>query len=84
MSRLRRMAPRTLLARVFTANAVLLCAACAVLLFSPVTVSDPVAPREALAIVSGLAAMLLADLWLIRRASPPGRLRTAGWRRSTF
>ena len=74
--RLRDLTPRTLVARVFTANALLLCAASAVLLFSPVTVSDPVAPREALAIVSGVAAMLLVDLWLVRRAfAPLERLR---------
>ena len=73
---LRRIVPRTLLARVFTANAVLLCAACAVLLLSPVTVSDPVDPREALVVVTGLAGMLLIDLWLVRRAfAPLDRLR---------
>ena len=73
---LRSITPRTLVARVFTANAVLLCAASAVLLLSPVTVSDPVSPQEALAILSGLAGMLLADLWLIRRAfAPLDRLR---------
>ena len=72
----RRITPQTLVARVFTANAVLLCAACAVLLFSPVTVSDPVSSQEALAILVGLAAMLFADLWLIRRAfAPLERLR---------
>jgi len=76
IARLRRIAPRTLVARVFAANAVLLCAACAVLLLSPVTVSDPVAAREALAILIGLAAMLLVDLWLVRRAfAPLDRLR---------
>jgi two-component system sensor histidine kinase UhpB len=75
-SRLRALAPRTRGARVFTANALLLCAASAVLLLSPVTVSDPVAPREALAIVTGLSAMLLVDLWLVRRAfAPLERLR---------
>jgi two-component system sensor histidine kinase UhpB len=76
IDQLRRAAPRTLVARVFAANAVLLCAACAVLLLSPVTVSDPVDPREALAVVSGLAGMLLIDLWLVRRAfAPLERLR---------
>jgi two-component system sensor histidine kinase UhpB len=76
IARLRPVMPRTLVARVFAANAVLLCAACAVLLLSPVTVSDPVDAREALAIVAGLAAMLLVDLWLVRRAfAPLDRLR---------
>ena len=55
----------------FLANAALLCAASALLLLSPFTVSHPVAEWEATAILIGLAGMLLVNLWLVRRALTP-------------
>jgi two-component system sensor histidine kinase UhpB len=57
--------------RVFLLNATILLAACATLLFTPVTVSSPVALSEALSIVAGLLLMLVVDLVLLRRVFDP-------------
>jgi two-component system sensor histidine kinase UhpB len=57
--------------RVFAVNATVLCVAALVLALSPATVSVPVTEEEALTIVAGLTAMLLLNLWLVRRAFGP-------------
>ena len=65
----------SLFVRVFVANAVVLGAACAVLILTPVTISNPAAPGEIAIIVGGLALMLLINAILMRRAfAPLGRL----------
>ena len=65
----------TLLWRVFATNAAVLVAATLVLVISPVTVSFPIALAELVAVLGGLAAMLVLDLVLLRRALRPlGRL----------
>jgi two-component system sensor histidine kinase UhpB len=57
--------------RVFAANAVVLVVASLILLLAPVTVSNPVSAGEAVVVLVGLCVMLLADLWLLRRALAP-------------
>jgi two-component system sensor histidine kinase UhpB len=57
-----------LLWRVFATNATILVAATLVLVISPVTVSFPIALAELVAVITGLAAMLVLDLVLFRRA----------------
>ena len=65
----------TLLWRVFATNAAVLVAATLVLVISPVTVSFPIALAELVAVLGGLAAMLVLNLVLLRRALQPlGRL----------
>lgn len=69
------MPTRSLLWRVFTANALVLSAAALALALTPATVSWPVDAGEAVLLTGGLAFMLLADLLLMRRAlAPLGRL----------
>jgi two-component system sensor histidine kinase UhpB len=57
--------------RIVVANALVLAAAAAALLLTPVTVSHPVAAGEAAVVVAGVCVMLLANLWLVRRALMP-------------
>jgi two-component system sensor histidine kinase UhpB len=65
----------TLLWRVFATNAAVLVLATLVLVLSPVTVSFPIALAELIAVTGGLAAMLVLNLVLLRRAfGPLGRL----------
>src|SRR4029450_13999795 len=52
-------------------NASVLVAATALLLFAPVTVSVPVLPAEALVLLAGLAAMLIANGVLLRVGLAP-------------
>jgi two-component system sensor histidine kinase UhpB len=61
----------SLFRRVFVPNAFVLVAACLLLILSPVTVSSPVALHEALTLFGGLAALLLVNLFLMRRAFGP-------------
>ena len=64
-----------LLWRVFATNAAVLVAATLVLVISPLTVSFPIALAELVAVAGGLAAMLVLNLVLLRRAFRPlGRL----------
>jgi two-component system sensor histidine kinase UhpB len=56
--------------RIFSLNAVGLIAAAALLL-GPVTVSSPVPPGEALAVVGGLAALLAANALVLRVGLAP-------------
>jgi two-component system, NarL family, sensor histidine kinase UhpB len=69
---------QTLLRRVFSANALVLVTAVALLALLPVTVSWPVNAGEALVLAAGLLVMLATNLVLTRRVLMPlGRLRHA-------
>jgi two-component system, NarL family, sensor histidine kinase UhpB len=57
--------------RVFVVNAVVFTAGTAALALSPATVSFPIALTEALVLVSGLSAILLLNLLLVRRSLQP-------------
>ena len=57
--------------RIMLLNASVLVAATALLLFAPVTVSVPVLPAEALVLLAGLAAMLIANGVLVRVGLAP-------------
>jgi two-component system sensor histidine kinase UhpB len=57
--------------RVFILNAVVLCAATALLLWAPVTVSVPVLFTEAIVLVGGLAVMLIANAALLQVGLAP-------------
>jgi two-component system sensor histidine kinase UhpB len=57
--------------RIFVLNAVVLCAATALLLWAPVTVSVPVLFTEALVLVGGLAVMLIANAVLLQVGLAP-------------
>jgi two-component system sensor histidine kinase UhpB len=61
----------SLFRQVFVPNALVLLAAGLLLVVSPATVSSPIATHEALTLAGGLAAMLLANLILMRRAFAP-------------
>jgi two-component system sensor histidine kinase UhpB len=61
----------SLFRRVFVPNALVLVIACLLLILSPATVSSPVAAHEALTLVGGLAALLLVNLFFMRRAFGP-------------
>ena len=66
-----------LLWRVFSTNAAVLATATLVLVLSPITVSFPIALAELIALAGGLAAMLVLNLVLLRRAfGPLARLTT--------
>jgi two-component system sensor histidine kinase UhpB len=56
---------------VFLPNALVLLMASAVLVLSPATVSSPVSLHELLTLAGGLVAMLLVNLFLMRRAFAP-------------
>jgi two-component system, NarL family, sensor histidine kinase UhpB len=66
----------SLLVRVFATNAAVLVVATLVLALSPVTVSWPIALTEAVVLAGGLAAMLVANLVLLRPAFAPLRRLT--------
>ncbi len=61
----------SLVTRIFLVNAAVLAAAVLALVLSPVTVSDPVALREAVVLVAGLTLLLLVNLTLFRRTFAP-------------
>lgn len=61
----------SLVARIFLLNAAVLLAAAVALLVTPVTVSSPTALREAVVVVVGLAALLLVNVLVLRRAFAP-------------
>lgn len=62
--------------RVLVTNAAVLVAAVVVLVASPATVSSPIASHEAATVVAGLAILVIANLFLLRRAfAPLQRLR---------
>jgi two-component system sensor histidine kinase UhpB len=61
----------SLFVRVFAANAALLSTAALVLGLSPITVSWPIALTEAVVLVLGLAAMLVANILLLRPMFAP-------------
>jgi two-component system, NarL family, sensor histidine kinase UhpB len=62
---------RSLFWRVFAVNAGLLGAIAALLLFSPVEIDAPIKPTQALIVVGGLAAGVIANALLLRRAVEP-------------
>jgi len=79
-ARARRLRPReTLFWRVFLTNAAVLAAACGltILVLSPDTVSSGVAFRELGIFIVGLAAMVVINAMLVRRAFAPLRRLTA-------
>jgi two-component system sensor histidine kinase UhpB len=57
--------------RVFATNAAILVIASGILALSPATISSPLALTEAVVLVGGLAAMLVVNLLLMRRAFAP-------------
>ena len=61
----------TLFWRIFSLNAVVLAVATAGLLLGPVTVSTPVVLTEAVVLIAGLAAMLVANAVLLRLGLAP-------------
>jgi two-component system sensor histidine kinase UhpB len=61
----------SLLARVFAVNAIVLVAAVALLILTPATVSSPPALGEIVVLVSGVAAMLVLNLFLLRQTFAP-------------
>jgi two-component system sensor histidine kinase UhpB len=63
--------PLSVFWRVFIVNAGLLGVLAALLLFSPVTISAPIKPTQALIIVTALAFTLAANALLLRRALEP-------------
>jgi two-component system sensor histidine kinase UhpB len=63
--------PLSVFWRVFIVNAGLLGVLAALLLFSPVTISAPIKPAQALIIVTALAFTLAANVLLLRRALEP-------------
>jgi two-component system sensor histidine kinase UhpB len=71
---------RSLLWRVFAANAAVFVVAFAVLAFSPVTVHRIATPSELVALSVGLVLMLVFDLTLLRRAFGPLRRLAATMR----
>jgi two-component system sensor histidine kinase UhpB len=63
--------PASLLARVMLVNVAVLLAAGAALIFTPATVSDPVALEELIFLVGGVVTLVIANLFLLRRAFSP-------------
>jgi two-component system sensor histidine kinase UhpB len=61
----------SLVTRIFLVNAAVVAAAVVALALSPVTVSDPVALREAVVLVAGLTVLLVVNLALSRRMFAP-------------
>jgi two-component system sensor histidine kinase UhpB len=68
--------PASLLARVTIVNAAVLVAAGAALILTPATVSHPVALEELVLLVGGVTALVVANLFLLRRAFAPLRRLT--------
>jgi two-component system sensor histidine kinase UhpB len=68
--------PASLLKRVTLVNAAVLVAAGVALIVTPATVSDPVALEELVLLVGGVAALVVANLFLLRRAFAPLRRLT--------
>ena len=69
-------AASSLLTRVTIVNVAVLVAACVALIVTPATVSDPVALEELVFLVGGVAALVVANLFLLRRAFAPLRRLT--------
>lgn len=57
--------------RVFSLDAALMSVVAALLLFSPVTISAPIARTEAIIVIAGFTVFLAANLLLLRRAFQP-------------
>jgi two-component system sensor histidine kinase UhpB len=69
-------ARRSLLAQVFVANTSLIALAVVVLVFTPVSVSDPIPPDQAGVLLIGFVALLVGNLILLRRSLDPLRQLT--------
>ena len=63
--------PGSLLAQVMFVNVSVLLAAGGAFILTPATVSDPVALEELVLLVGGVATLVLANLFLLRRAFAP-------------
>jgi two-component system sensor histidine kinase UhpB len=63
----------SLLWQIFAVNALVLVAAAVLLIVTPVTISAPISLAQAAIVLGGLAAMLAADLMLLRRTLAPLR-----------
>lgn len=61
----------SLFTRIFTTNAAVLAAAVLVLAIAPLTVSAPLALQEAVVLVAGLTAVIVVNLFLLRRHFAP-------------
>jgi two-component system, NarL family, sensor histidine kinase UhpB len=66
----------SLLWQIFAVNALVLVAAAVLLIVTPVTISAPISLAQAAIVLGGLAAMLAADLMLLRRTLAPLRRLT--------
>jgi len=64
-------ASRSLLTRVLVMNAAVLLVAGLALVLTPATVSDPVSLEEVVELVAGLVVLVVANLFLLRRAFAP-------------
>ena len=67
---------RSLVSRIFAANAVIFIAAYLILVFAPVTISVPVAADQLLVLTIGLVVLFVVDLVVVRRAIAPLRRLT--------
>jgi two-component system, NarL family, sensor histidine kinase UhpB len=63
----------SLLSRILTVNALVLVAAAVGLALTPATVSTPIALQEVVVLVAGISAMLVVNLFLVRRSFAPLR-----------
>jgi two-component system sensor histidine kinase UhpB len=68
--------PKSLLTRVMVVNVSVLLVAGGALIFTPATVSNPVALEEVVTLVAGVAILVIANLFLLRRAFAPLRRLT--------
>jgi two-component system, NarL family, sensor histidine kinase UhpB len=68
--------PKSLLTRVMVMNAAVLVVAGGALILTPATVSDPVALEEVVELVAGVGVLVIANLFLLRRAFTPLRRLT--------
>ncbi len=66
-----------LLWRAFFASALIMAAAAVALAVTPVTIHAPIALEQLAIVIGGLALMLSADLWVLRRVLAPVRRLTA-------
>ena len=68
---------RSLVSRIFAANAAIFIAAYLILVFAPVTISVPVTAGQLLGLTIGLAVLFVVDLVVVRRAISPLRRLTS-------
>ena len=68
---------RSLVSRIFAANAAIFIVAYLILVFAPVTISVPVTAGQLLGLTIGLAVLFVVDLVVVRRAIAPLRRLTS-------